>query len=211
MIREGAHAKDLMRVLSAEFTKTCVSPEQFPSETCPEFAVVGRSNVGKSSLINALLHRKGLARVSRTPGKTQAINFFEIRTGEPGLSLIRLVDLPGYGYAKVSKTVRREWGPLIDAYLTRRRLLRCVLLLVDARGAEMSDENTYAWLRRCGHDPVVVMTKIDKLKRGERRAGELHVREALALPDEVHPVGTSSETREGRDELWRIITSRLKT
>ncbi len=200
-----------MRVLGAEFTRTCVSPEQFPAETWPEFAVVGRSNVGKSSLINALLQRKHLARVSRTPGKTQAVNFFEVRTGDPRLSTIRLADLPGYGYARVSKSLQREWAPLIEAYLTRRTLLRCVVLLIDARGAEASDENTYAWLRRCGHDPLVVMTKIDKLKRGERRDGENGVRQVLGLPPEVRPLGVSSITKEGREDLWKAIAARLKT
>ncbi len=200
-----------MRLLKAEFTKTCVAPDQFPAETCPEFAVVGRSNVGKSSLINALLQRKGLARVSRTPGKTQAVNFFEIRTADAGLSLIRLVDLPGYGYAKVSKSLRSEWGPLIDAYLTRRSGLRCVLLLVDARGPESSDANTYAWLRRCGHDPLVVITKIDKLKRSERAASEALIHDVLGLPPGARPVVSSSVTKEGRDELWRAIAARLRT
>lgn len=199
-----------MRLLHAEFTKTCVAPDQFPSDGRPEFAVVGRSNVGKSSLLNALLLRNGLARVSRTPGKTQAVNFFELKTADPGLSRIRLADLPGYGYAKVSKAVQREWGPLIEAYLTDRPALRCVLLLVDARGAEASDANTYAWLRRQGHDPLVVITKIDKLKRGERRAGEAAVREALGLPDDARPVVSSSVTKEGRDDLWNAIAARLK-
>ncbi|MFO0775256.1 MAG: ribosome biogenesis GTP-binding protein YihA/YsxC [Nitrospiraceae bacterium] len=200
-----------MRILQAEFFKTCVAPDQFPADLRPEFAVVGRSNVGKSSLINALLQRKGLARVSRTPGKTQAVNFFDIRLSDAALPQVRLADLPGYGYAKVSKAMQREWGPLIEAYLTRREALRCVLLLVDARGPEVSDANTYAWLRRCGHDPLVVITKIDKLKRGERRAGEAVIREALGLAPELRPVATSAETKEGREELLQAIASRLRT
>ncbi|GKS60318.1 putative GTP-binding protein EngB [Nitrospira sp.] len=200
-----------MRIVSAEFTRSCVSPEQFPADAYPEFAVVGRSNVGKSSLINALLQRKHLARVSRTPGKTQAVNFFDVRTGDPRLSVVRLVDLPGYGYARVSKSLQREWGPLIEAYLTRRTWLRCVLLLVDARGVEASDENTYAWLRHCGQDPLVVMTKVDKLKRGERRSAEAGVCDALGIEAGVRPFTASSVTKEGRDELWKAIASRLKT
>ncbi len=200
-----------MRVVAAEFTRTCVSPEQFPGEGEPEFAVVGRSNVGKSSLINALLHRKHLARVSRTPGKTQAVNFFDIRTADARLPAMRLVDLPGYGYARVSKAMRKEWGPLIESYLTRRQSLRCVVLLIDARGAEASDVQTYAWLQRQGHDPVVVMTKVDKLKRGERRAGEACIREAVGLPEDVAAVGFSSVTGEGRDVLWGVIGERLRT
>lgn len=199
-----------MRILSAEFTRSCVSPEQFPADLYAEFAVVGRSNVGKSSLINALLQRKHLAKVSRTPGKTQAVNFFDVRTGDPRLSLFRLVDLPGYGYARVSKSLQREWGPLIEAYLKRRAGLRCVLLLVDARGAEASDENTYAWLRRWGQEPLVVMTKIDKLKRGERREAEAGVCDALGI-DAGRPFAVSSVTKEGRDELWKAIATRLKT
>ena len=199
-----------MRIQSAEFTRSCVSPEQFPADTYPEFAVVGRSNVGKSSLINALLQRKHLARVSRTPGKTQAVNFFDIRTGDPRLSVFRLVDLPGYGYARVSKSLQREWGPLIESYLTRRHGLRCVLLLVDARGAEASDENTLAWLRRWGQEPLVVMTKIDKLKRGERRAAESGICDALGIRADVRPFAVSSITKEGREDLWKAIAAKLK-
>jgi GTP-binding protein len=106
-----------MKLLSAEFIKSSVSPEQFPPDRLPEIAFVGRSNVGKSSLINSLLHRKKLAKVSKTPGKTRAVNFFTVRTSDPKLSLLSLVDLPGYGYAKVSKTMRAQWGPMIEQYL----------------------------------------------------------------------------------------------
>src|SRR5262245_66481171 len=105
-----------MKILAADFIKSCVVPEQFPADRLPEIAVAGRSNVGKSSLINSLLHRRGLAKVSRTPGKTRAINLFLVSTSSPSLPRFYLVDLPGYGFAKVSKSVRAQWGPLIESY-----------------------------------------------------------------------------------------------
>ena len=120
-----------MKLLSAEFIKSSVSPEQFPADRLPEIAFVGRSNVGKSSLINSLLHRKKLAKVSKTPGKTRAVNFFTVRTSDPKLSLLSLVDLPGYGYAKVSKSTRAQWGPMIEQYLEQRQSLGVVILLIE--------------------------------------------------------------------------------
>ena len=157
-----------MRIVGAEFTRSCVALEQFPPDRGVEFAIVGRSNVGKSSLINRLVQQKRLAHVSRTPGKTQAVNFFDLQTTDRALSPLRLVDLPGYGYARVSKALRAQWGPLIQRYLQERRSLACVLFLIDARGSEPTDVATFEWLRSLNLPVIVVITKIDKLKRGER-------------------------------------------
>ncbi|MDH4153083.1 MAG: ribosome biogenesis GTP-binding protein YihA/YsxC, partial [Nitrospira sp.] len=147
-----------MKILAAEFIKSCVAPEQFPPGDLQEVAFVGRSNVGKSSLINSLLNRRDLAKVSRTPGKTQAVNIFLISTSDPHLSRFHLVDLPGYGFANVPKTVRIQWGPLMESYLRDRAALLRIVLLVDSRVVTEQDRQTMAWLRSIGHDPLVAVT-----------------------------------------------------
>jgi GTP-binding protein len=182
-----------MRILSAEFVKSCRTPDQFPKGgQLPEVAVVGRSNVGKSSLINSLLQRKGLAKVSGTPGKTRLINFFRVTTTDPQLRALFIVDLPGYGYAKVARSVREQWGPMIERYLTSRNTLGGVVQIVDVRGTEEQDRAAYDWLRELGREPCLVATKADKLRLGERRAGEAAIRSALGLP-------------EGGNALWGAI------
>lgn len=198
-----------MKVLTAEFVKSAVSSEQFPAEGVPELACVGRSNVGKSSLINALLNRKGLAKVSGTPGKTRLLNFYRVTMVRPDTPAFSLVDLPGYGYAKVSKSIREEWGPMIERYLTSRRELGGVIQLVDARGAQRPDAVTWAWLNELGVCTIVVATKIDKLKRGERAKGLAEIRRTLQLPTDVPLIAYSSVTREGKDELWVAIRKLL--
>lgn len=198
-----------MKIVSAEFIRSCDGPEQFPRDRFPEVAFVGRSNVGKSSLINSLLNHKGLARVSSTPGKTRTINFFRVTTTEPSARRFHIVDLPGYGYAKVAKSVRSHWRPAIERYLTTSEQLRGVLLLVDARGAEPHDGTTIQWLQQVGRQPVVIATRLDKLSRGARRARLLAIRDALNLPAAAALVPYSSVTHEGRDELWRIIREML--
>ncbi|NWF73579.1 MAG: ribosome biogenesis GTP-binding protein YsxC, partial [Nitrospirae bacterium] len=122
-----------MRILTAEFIRSCAGPEQFLKGDLPEVAFIGRSNVGKSSLINSLLQRKGLAKVSRTPGKTRLVNFFRATSDDPGLAQFLVVDLPGYGYAKVSKALRSQWAPLIEQYLSGSEQLRAVVVLVESR------------------------------------------------------------------------------
>ena len=194
-----------MKILNAEFVKSCETTDQFPAERLPEVAFVGRSNVGKSSLINSLLQRRRLAKISGTPGKTRCINFFRITTGDPHLRAFYLVDLPGYGYAKVAKSVRAQWGPMTQRYLTMRGQLCGVVLLVDARGIEPHDISTYAWLQEVGQAPVVVTTKADKLGRSERRASEEGIQETLGLPRAGTLIVYSSATHEGREELWDAI------
>ncbi len=198
-----------MKILCAEFIKSCDAPEQFPCERLPEIAFVGRSNVGKSSLINSLLHRRGLAKVSRTPGKTRMVNFFLVTTDDPSLKRLYVVDLPGYGYAKVAKPVRERWGPLIERYLTRRDALRGVVLLVEARRVTEHDQATVRWLRAINRPAIVVATKIDKLKNSERHHSRAMLQEALELPEGGEPIPYSSVTHEGREALWHAIRDLL--
>jgi GTP-binding protein len=198
-----------MKILSAEFIKSCERPDQFPQDRLPAVAFIGRSNVGKSSLINSLLRRKGLARVSRTPGKTQLINVFLVTTDDPRIRKFYAVDLPGYGYAKVSKTVRAGWQPMIERYLTGHDGLRGVLLLVDSRGTEQQDADAVAWMVRSGIPVLLVATKSDKLTRSERAGSLAALRDAFGLPEEADVVAYSSVTHEGRDELWQAIRTML--
>ena len=198
-----------MKIVSAEFVKSCEQPDQFPKDRLPAVAFVGRSNVGKSSLINSLLHRKRLAPVSRTPGKTQAINIFLVTTDDPCARRFYVVDLPGYGYAKVAKSVRARWRPLIEAYLTGSDALRGVLLLLDLRGGERQDAEAVDWLSRIGLPFALVATKADKLSRGERAAALATLRDAFGLGPDAGVVSYSSVTHEGREELWRVVRTML--
>jgi GTP-binding protein len=200
-----------MKVLGAEFIKSCGSSAQFPAGRSPELAFVGRSNVGKSSLINSLLYRKSLAKVSKTPGKTRAVNFFTVRTSDPQLASLCLVDLPGYGYAKVSKTIRAQWVPLIEQYLLDRPSLHLVVLLIEARVCTEQDAMTARWIQSIGRSLVIAMTKVDKLRRKERDAAVQATRRVCGVDEEVPIVLYSAETHEGRDALWGEIRSRLKT
>lgn len=194
-----------MKVLSAEFIKSCIRAEQFPRDWLPEVAFVGRSNVGKSSLINSLLHRRKLAKVSRTPGKTRTINFFRVEATAPFLTSFYVVDLPGYGYASVAKSVRAQWGPMIEDYLTKRSELRGIILLVDSRGIQWHDRSTLEWVSALGLEVVVVTTKVDKLTQSERQKSLTVIQEQLGVPPAIPLVPYSSVTHEGRDLLWREL------
>jgi GTP-binding protein len=198
-----------MRILTAEFIRSCAGPEQFLKGELPEVAFIGRSNVGKSSLINSLLQRKGLAKVSRTPGKTRLVNLFRITSDDPGLSRFVVVDLPGYGYAKVSKALRAQWAPLIEQYLDGSEQLRAVVVLVESRVLSEQDSQTITWLSSVGRPPVVVATKVDKLKMSERVGALRRLQEGLGLVEGVIPY--SSVTGEGRDRLWAVLKERIRT
>ena len=200
-----------MKLLSAEFIKSAVSPEQFPADNLPEIAFVGRSNVGKSSLINSLLQRKKLAKVSKTPGKTRAVNFFSVRTSDPKLSLLSLVDLPGYGYAKVSKSTRAQWGPMIEQYLEQRQSLGAVILLIESRVWTPQDVTTVQWVQSLGCGMIVVLTKADKLRQSERAPALGAVRTACGLNSTAPIILYSAETHEGRDALWGEIRAQFRT
>lgn len=194
-----------MKIISAEFVTSASSLAQLPRWRRPEIAITGRSNVGKSSLINSLLRRRGLARVSAVPGRTQLLNFFLVNQE------FYLVDLPGYGYAKVPEVVRRTWGPLVEGYLEAGRDLRAVILLLDARqGVTEKDLLMKRLLDDLSLDCLPVLTKIDKLRRTARRAQFLDAADALGLGDPRGIIPFSAKSEEGREELLAAIAARVK-
>ncbi|WP_027092075.1 ribosome biogenesis GTP-binding protein YihA/YsxC [Cohnella thermotolerans] len=189
-----------MKIKSSEFVISAVGPKQYPDEGLPEVALAGRSNVGKSSLINRMLLRKNLARTSSQPGKTQQLNYYRINNE------LFFVDVPGYGYAKVSRTEREAWGRMIEHYLRHREPLRLVILLVDLRHPPSAlDVSMYEWLSHYGIPLCVVATKADKLGKSQLPKHAKQVRETLGMPKDQPLVLFSSETGMGRDELWSII------
>lgn len=200
-----------MKIFSAEFIKSCVAPEHFPPGDLPEIAFVGRSNVGKSSLINSLLNRRDLAKVSRTPGKTRAVNLFLVSTSDSTLSQFYLVDLPGYGFAKVSKSQRAQWAPLIESYLSDRPPVLGVVLLVESRVVTDQDRQTLVWLRAVGHHPIVVATKADKLRPSERVRVLRQTHLELGLTEGEMLIPYSATTGDGRERLWGALRDLAKT
>ncbi|HDP36060.1 MAG TPA: YihA family ribosome biogenesis GTP-binding protein, partial [Candidatus Hydrogenedentes bacterium] len=189
-----------MRSVQASFVCSALEPEDFPRDGRPEFAFVGRSNVGKSSLLNALLRRKELARTSGKPGKTQTINFFSVDNG------CYFVDLPGYGYARVSRAVKEEWGRRMLHYLRNRDALRMVALLVDARHEPAdSDLHILEILGQSEKPTLIVATKFDKVKRSLRGKHLRVIREGLGLDEDALVIPFSSVTSDGVREVWRVI------
>ena len=189
-----------MEYIDAKLLKTAVKPSQYPDTLVPEIAFAGRSNVGKSSLINCLTNRNKLARTSSTPGKTATINFYDI-AGQ-----YRLVDLPGYGYAKVSKDEQLRWAKMIETYLTDRFNLIQVVQLVDARHKPTQDDITMLnWIRHFGYTPVVVATKLDKLKKSQIEQNLTVIYEMLELDDDSILLPFSAEKKTGREDLAELI------
>jgi GTP-binding protein len=188
-----------MKITSTEFIKSAVDPSQYPDDLLPEVAFVGRSNVGKSSLINVLVNRKKLARTSNTPGRTQLVNFFVINKN------LSFVDLPGYGYAKVPVSVKRGWKAMVEGYLEGRKNLRLVVMILDIRRKPSENDNQLIqWLRSNNIKIVFVLTKTDKFSRGQVNISRRKIGEHLGVSyDELVPF--SARTRYGKDDLWRVI------
>jgi GTP-binding protein len=189
-----------MKVNQSEFVISAVGPSQYPLDALPEIALAGRSNVGKSSLINRMINRKNLARTSSQPGKTQTLNYYKINDD------LYFVDLPGYGYAKVSQEQRRQWGQFIEQYLTNREPLKLVLQLVDARHEPTKDDvMMYEWVRHIGLPLAVVATKADKLSRSQWQKHVKVVKTTLGMGKDEPFFLFSSETGQGKEELWSCI------
>ena len=171
-----------------------------PQTELPEVAFAGKSNVGKSSLINALMNRKSYARTSSQPGKTQTINYYNINDA------IFLVDLPGYGYAKVAQEVKAKWGKMIENYLHQSPMLKRVFLLIDIRhDPSVNDKTMYDWIVYNGYQPVIIATKLDKINRSQVQKHMKMVRQGLGIGQDVTVIPFSAETKQGRDEIWALI------
>lgn len=189
-----------MVIKDVSFVKSAVKPEQYPPAEMPEIAFVGRSNVGKSSLINLLVNRKNLVRTSNTPGRTQLINFFSVNR-----DAFMLVDLPGYGFAKVPLEVKRQWGPMMGAYLAKRETLRAVVLILDVRRVpSQEDLQMLDLLRSHGIPPILVITKCDKVSKNERKRQAQLISGALQV-QESDFLFFSALTREGIEGIWGAI------
>jgi GTP-binding protein len=190
----------LMKIRSAEFVLSAKEPAHYPAASLPEIAFAGRSNVGKSSLINTLLNRKGLARTSNTPGRTQEINFFRVN------ERFAFIDLPGYGYAKVPEAMRKQWGPMVETYLRERDTLRLVVVILDVRrDPSAEDLQLMEWLQ-CYRIPFLVcLTKTDKVSRNAFANRRRLIAETLRFSPEPALMAFSAKTGEGKELLWREI------
>lgn len=195
-----------MEIKQAEFIISAVAAAQYPSDNRVEIAFVGRSNVGKSSLINTLTNRRKLVKVSGTPGKTRLVNFFLINNE------FYFVDLPGYGYAKVSKVEKENWGKVIETYLTKREQLKKIVLLVDCRHKpSMDDINMYKWIKYYNYEAIVVATKIDKLTKNELQKNLKMIRETLELNPNDKLLTFSSLKKIGKEELLEVIDETVQS
>lgn len=193
-----------MKVHNAEIVISAVQPEQYPNTKLPEIALAGRSNVGKSSFINTLINRKGLARTSGKPGKTQTLNFYLIEEA------LHFVDVPGYGYAKVSKTERAKWGKMIETYITEREQLQAVVSLVDMRHDPTADDiQMYEFLKYYNIPVIVVATKCDKIKKNQWNKHESAIKKKLNFDSSDDFIIFSSETKEGKEKAWEAIEKYL--
>ena len=191
-----------MIIRSAELETVCGITSKLPEKKGYEIAFAGKSNVGKSSLINGLLNRKALARTSSHPGKTQTINFYKINDE------LDLVDLPGYGYARVTPAEKEKWGKMIENYLHTSHNLKAVFLLIDIRhDPSANDRQMYEWILHNGYEPIIIATKLDKLKRSQVQKNLKAIREGLQLRKGTTVIPYSAETKQGRDEIWELIES----
>ena len=194
-----------MEIKKVSLETVCGVTSTLPENQLPEVAFAGKSNVGKSSLINALMNRKSLARTSGQPGKTQTINFYNLN------DQIYLVDLPGYGYAKTAKRERELWGEMIERYLHTSDVLRAVFLLVDIRHAPSeNDRQMFDWMKYMGFDPVVIATKLDKIKRSQTEKQLKILRTGLGVKPGTKMLPFSALTKQGRDEIWAVMDEILE-
>ena len=193
-----------MRIVSAEYVISAVGPKQYPEGGQPEIAFAGRSNVGKSSLINRLVNRKALARTSGSPGKTRLLNFYHINAS------FYFVDLPGYGFAKVSRVEKAAWGKMIEEYLLNRENLRAVIQLIDIRHApSREDIQMHEWLKHFGIPIILVTTKADKIARGNWPKHTRLIKETIVPFPDTPVIAFSAETGQGKDELWKLIGEKM--
>ncbi|MCI8830544.1 MAG: YihA family ribosome biogenesis GTP-binding protein [Lachnospiraceae bacterium] len=189
-----------MIIKNVNLETVCGIKSKLPQNTLPEFAFAGKSNVGKSSLINTLMNRKAYARTSSQPGKTQTINFYRINDD------MYYVDLPGYGYAKVSLEEKAKWGKMIENYLNKSAMLKKVFLLVDIRhDPSENDRIMYKWIVHNGWQPIIIATKLDKLKRSQVAGQVKKIRAGLEMGREDILIPFSAETKQGREEIWAIL------
>lgn len=193
-------AEEKMIVNNVSLDAVAVKPAQYPDDNKPEIAFAGKSNVGKSSLINSMVYRKAIARTSQNPGKTRTINFYNVEDE------LYFVDLPGYGYARAPKTEIAKWGKMIENYLLKRDQLKAIILLIDIRHEPgENDRMMYDWLKHYGYKIIIAATKSDKLKRSQLQKHTAMLRKSLGLEKEDILIPFSSETKDGRDELWGVI------
>ena len=194
-----------MVIRNVSLETVCGITSRLPDNQRPEVAFAGKSNVGKSSLINGLVNRKALARTSQSPGKTQTINFYNLNEE------LYLVDLPGYGYAKVSQEIKEKWGKLIERYLHGSRQLRAVFLLIDIRHEpSANDKSMYDWILYQGYSPIIIATKLDKISKGKVNAHLQMIRKGLNSGADTKILPFSAQTKQGREEIWETIEEVLK-
>lgn len=193
-----------MKIIKSDLHAIAVKPSQYPQDDLPEIAFAGRSNVGKSSFINSMINRKNLARTSGKPGKTRTINFYIINDE------FRFVDLPGYGYAQVSKAEQKKWGDIIDKYLTNRENLREIILIVDMRHEPTAqDLMMYEWIKAFGFTGIVLATKADKISKGSWQKNLKVIRQKLDIKDASLVIPYSSENKTNKEEIWSILSGKL--
>lgn len=194
-----------MKIIKSDLHAIAVNPSQYPQDELPEIAFAGRSNVGKSSFINSMINRKNLARTSGKPGKTRTINFYIINDE------FRFVDLPGYGYAQVSKEEQKKWGDIIDKYLTNRDNLREIILIVDMRHEPTAqDLMMYNWIKAFGFSGIVLATKADKISKGSWQKNLKVIRQKLDIKDANLVIPYSSENKTNKEEVWSILSEKLR-
>ncbi len=195
-----------MIIKNVALETVCGITSKLPENTRPEVAFAGKSNVGKSSLINALMNRKSLARTSSQPGKTQTINFYNINDS------IYFVDLPGYGYARTSEHIKEQWGKMVENYLHRSRQLKAVFLLIDIRHKPSeNDRIMYDWIKGHGYQPIIIATKLDKINRSQIQKQVKLLKETLKAEQNVRIVPFSATTKQGREEIYEIIEEILQS